>query len=285
MKRKPLTIVHVSDWHGYRAKLPAADLYVVTGDMLPNFSWLHTKLPNGVREKHLSNLHLVGLGFPNEYHSRGRFASERSHQYEGRHLDHRIEHDMQVMYVSQRAPFRDDLGNPDAPVVVVRGNHDFTDLGTWIGGDVWEVTKDPTHTDCIQGWTIGGFRGIKFIHGEWSDEILPGPMFDLMEDLPLDIDMLISHSPPTGVFDLFENSTGAIKSGGIPELQDWQRKKASLAGPLQVHFFGHVHESKNVGFFSGTTYSNAATGANLVRVFPNKETEYEQLKIELTERT
>lgn len=281
MKRQ-ISIVHVSDWHGSTAMLPPADLYVVTGDMLPNFPFLLTKLSNGVREKRLANVHLLGMPRANDYHSRGRFEG-RSHRYEGRQMVPENEVECQTKYVSIVPSFRENLGNKSAPVVVVRGNHDFIDLSTWIGGDVWEVNADSTRTFDFLGWKIGGFRGIKYIAGEWSDELMPDKMADIMDDLPLDIEILVSHSPPTGVFDLFPNGIGVIKSGGVQELRDWLRMKQSVAGPLELHCFGHVHESRNIDAIGKTTFSNAATTANMITLHPTKQSEFHRLDVDMEE--
>src|SRR6185369_5206106 len=90
-----MRIVHISDWHWRFRSVPEADLYVCTGDMYDNYpvavrnSWTKWKI-DPQRERELQS------------------------------ADARVFVD--------RGGFRQWLGSPDAPVVCVRGNHDFADL-------------------------------------------------------------------------------------------------------------------------------------------------------------
>jgi len=276
MTRKSLKIVHISDWHGKRYILPHADLYVVTGDMNYNFPFITTQKPNGVRERKLANVHLLGRPRANDYNDVNRFSHDWEDRFVCREMVPETEKACQDEFISLQPSLRECFGNRDAPVVMVRGNHDFTDLSQMVGGNVWEVSKDSSRSVDIEGWKIGGFRGIKYIAGEWADELHDGQIQDQVDDLPKDLDILITHMPSGGIFDIYTTGMGTIRASGSPYLREWIREKAQVSGPLTAHCFGHVHESINIGEppWTGTVFSNAATGANTMNIYNDKLTEY-----------
>lgn len=105
--------------------MPAADLYVCTGDMLPDFrqeSVIKTRNLSRIRQRECIAMLDEAGGFRKLY-----------------------------------------LESPDAPVACVRGNHDFVDLAPLFGGDVTELTFGRTTragvtiagirgTPWIDGW-------------------------------------------------------------------------------------------------------------------------------------
>ncbi len=238
-----MKIVHISDWHGNFHALPEADVYVVTGDMLPNFP--------GVR------------------HIPGRFGGGIT----VRNIDHDKERRLQADWIERKfnhplahKNFRQKfLASPDAPVVCVRGNHDFIDLAPlFIGGPTYEI-QDPTDVFEICGLRFGGFRGINWIAGEWADEMRDDTLERAVSSLPHDLDVVVTHSPPQGVLD---------RVGGYPfgvrAYASWVNRCLYEEGMKlpRLLCFGHIHEANGVivSKEQGMTVSNAATTVNVLEV-------------------
>lgn len=128
-----MRIVHVSDWHGYWTVLPEADLYIFSGDMLPNKVYGG---PKGERRR------------PDE---------EVTFQHE--------------WVRTKLPPLREMLESPEALVIVVKGNHDFIDISPYFGGDV--ITFGSPRVHSYKGLRIGGFAGVPYIRGNGDGEYRP----------------------------------------------------------------------------------------------------------------
>jgi Icc-related predicted phosphoesterase len=145
-------------------------------------------------------------------------------------------------------------------VVVCRGNHDFTDIGPYFGGDVHEIGIDPKPVFEIGGLRFGGMRGIPYMIGEWSDELHDAEWDWRVEHLPDDLDVLVTHTPPHGILDSGGSHYGCR---AIRRYVDRRMDETAYRGgkPLRAHLFGHVHERHGFHRFGdrGTIFSNAAT--------------------------
>jgi Icc-related predicted phosphoesterase len=251
---KNVKICHVSDWHGNFLPLPRADLYVVTGDMLPNFPLLRIEVDKWRRD---------GIVMYDPYgHLIGRPQGRPVGVYAGRKIIPEREETLQKMWCGQH-PFRREVGlGDDDPVLVVKGNHDFIPLSEWIGGDVWEADDDPTRSTKLLGLKVGGFRGINFIVGEWADELRRAELDERARALPEDLDVLITHSPPYGILDQERECYGS------PALASYINRRSYVRNgiELKAHLFGHVHDACGVVERGGTVFSNAATRINLVEI-------------------
>lgn len=224
-----LKLVHISDWHGNQASLPFADAYFITGDMLQNYP-------------------------------------KYDHMYCDLNHIPWIEPHREILRQSQdvrKLKFRKYLGNPEAPVYIVRGNHDFVYLtNCFDGGPVFEFERADQVFD-LQGLRVGGFRGVSQIAGDWSDEMSHEELSRQVDLVPNDIDILLTHAPPHGLLDKV-GSYGRGPNVGIKALVSYLNRQAYEGGPLRLHCFGHIHE--NFGSIkpdpgpTGITYSNAATG-------------------------
>lgn len=225
-----IKITHGSDWHGKVPDLPPADLYILTGDMLKNYPVFD------------------GAGCSSK-------------------IDRRVERRDQGRYIRDNSGrLRDHLGNKDAPVVFVRGNHDFVNLFSWAGGEVYEFGTTPSVFEIL-GLRIGGFRGVPAINGAWSDELSQEQDSDRALSMQSDIDFLVTHPPPNGVKDTISVSNNYhLGSQGIA---NWFTRQMYYSDKRRVkaHFFGHIHESfgmeeKKVheGVEPSMYFSNAATG-------------------------
>ena len=120
-----MRVVHFSDWHQQRLNLPEADLYICTGDMLPDDDFDDWPVPAESSEM---------------------FQSDWVNTFAG--------------------TYRNKLfACKDAPLVYVRGNHDFTDFGALFdGGENHQITLDPTIVHQVLGMRIGGFRGVPWMN-------------------------------------------------------------------------------------------------------------------------
>lgn len=252
-----MRVVHLSDWHGKSQPVPEADIYVVTGDMLPNFPLLLFDVaPPGEPEQLVvwpTNRELVGLDVVPR--PQGSFVCWV--------VDPTVERALQDVFIDRETEvggFRRHLGSPDALVAVVRGNHDFVDLHRWFtGGPTFEFG---VHGDVLefQGLRLAGLRGINFICGEWCDELTSDEWSVAMGRVPPDCDVLLSHAPPRNVLDdCHGNHYGSDHLAQYVQTRMY-RTEQDGARPLRAHLFGHIHESFGSTNIDGTLFSNAATG-------------------------
>ena len=228
-----LRIVHFSDWHGECIPIPWANIYICTGDMLFNY-------PENSR--YYASMHNLPWIDP----LRERFL-------QGKDI--------------KRTNYRKLLGNQDADVVVVRGNHDFLHLAKMFkGGPVHEIVT-PAQIIDVQGIRIGGFRGINALNGEWSDELTKEALHHRVGSLSKQLQILVTHAPPKGILDKV-GEYGRGPRVGIDALATHITEQLYNDGPLKLHCFGHIHECFGTlveGFDaskenSGITFSNAAEG-------------------------
>lgn len=221
-----MRIVHFSDWHGRQHRLPEADLYVCTGDMYRNYSWL-----SGEESK----------------------LKERTEQ----------------QAEAKKAVFLKNLGSPEAPVVCVRGNHDFAALGPLFEGDcnlVHEFLDNEVIDVC--GFKIAGHRGIPFINGCWSDEERRADLVERVKKMPL-ADVYLTHYAPSGS-DLDGRD---LAHYGLEEMLNFMvyRTPWHQNSPRQLHCFGHIHECGGRSrTFGDILLSNAATRINVIEGDPQK---------------
>lgn len=251
-----IRIVHFSDWHGHAVALPEADLYVCTGDMLSNF-------PVVERDR----------GHPN---------------FRGWKIDPAKEVELQGRQVRQlvaNGGMRARLGSPDAPVVCVRGNHDYIDLaGMFEGCNLVHEFVNNELVD-IAGVRVTGHRGVPFIYGTWNDEMSKPDLRDLVDRMP-EADVFVTHYPPAGMLDS-PMPPGLSMGGGWAEtfgldgmVQALLRKVSSeyeltdtgltdVTPARAAHCFGHIHECG--GYKTQAVdimFSNAATTVNVFDIEP-----------------
>ena len=149
----------------------------------------------------------------------------------------------------------------DNPVVCVRGNHEFTDLGPMFGGDVFEI-HGPEESRTIHDLKFGGFRGVPVLAYEWSDEKEQCDFDELVDTLPLDLDVVVTHAPPWGILDL-AYGTERI---GIQPLASWIQKVAYNEKHPKLFCFGHAHYPHQIVELGNMVFSNAATTKRVIEV-------------------
>lgn len=220
-----MKIVHFSDWHGsLDEQLPEADLYVCTGDMLPNFT-SHT--------------------FRNQYES-----SLQMEFVEG--------------WIRSFGSFSKLFSSKDAPVVCVRGNHDYIDLKHLFSGCNFVHEFVENELIEVNGLKITGHRGIPYIYGTWNDEIKRDDLKNIAFDMP-SADIYLTHYGPQFVLDSDRPpNQGYADRGrhyGLEGLSDNLLSRGNKA----VHCFGHVHECTcEIEKIGSIRFSNAALGFNVI---------------------
>ncbi len=234
-----MRVIHISDWHGNLQPIPEADLYVVTGDMLPNF--------------------------PDVYNN-GSYVTYKIKpmlEFTGQHR--------WCESLSLGGGFRDFLGSPDAPLVCVRGNHDFIDLSTMFDGCnlIHEFVDNEFIVVPGLNVNITGHRGIPYIYGSWNDEESRADLKDRMRRMP-HADIYLTHYAPSGILDAsappdegFVTDYGAAHHYGLEGMADELLYRSTKG----LHCFGHIHECgglvKKIG---NVSFSNAATAVNVIDI-------------------
>lgn len=213
-----LRIIHGSDWHGVPRACPPADLYVFTGDMLDNYP--------------------VSTG-------RLSWKIDREHEV--------LKQTKEIADLVASGGMRPNLGSPDAPIVCVRGNHDFVPLaGMFAGCNLVHEFVDNEFIDVtIAGRTIRitGHRGIPYIDGVWNDEESRSVLRDRVRAMPM-ADLYLTHYAPAGVLD---------DGYGLETMAE----NLMYRGDRALHCFGHIHEEGGQARKLATvTFSNAACTVN-----------------------
>lgn len=135
-------------------------------------------------------------------------------------------------------------------IICTGGNHDF------------ELQKRALYTDrpfrnavFLEGASFE-FRDVVFFGAPWVPDLYGQAFFkddhelaDKWADIPENVDVLITHTPPLGVLDV--SSSGMVL--GCRHLS-----KAIERTQPKVHCFGHVHASSGTQVDGRTTYINAA---------------------------
>ena len=232
-----MRIIHFSDWHwGFvehpespKFQLPEADLYVCTGDMMDNFP-----VVSG------------GWGWGDDNLIRP--ENERIRQGED------------IKHFVKDGGFKRFLGSPNAPIVCVRGNHDFIDLGRLFEGCNFVHEFKDNEVVEVLGLKVTGHRGIPFIYGSWNDEVQKPDLLDRVRAIPNEVDLLLTHYPPSLILD----SEGEVRAYGLEGMAGIIFQKINPGG---AHMFGHIHGSGGrIERVDDMLFSNAATKYNVLEL-------------------
>lgn len=232
-----MRIVHFSDWHWKFRSLPEADLYVCTGDVYDNFPIPISSTAWRIDPEREAELQL---------------ADARAFVRKG--------------------GFRQWMGSPNAPVLCVRGNHDFADLSHLFGG--CNLVHEFVDNEVIEvlGLRITGHRGIPRIFGTWNDEVERHALTERVRRMER-CDLFLTHYPPAGMLD-YEILRGKIVSYGLDGMLEELESRMPLTA---IHCFGHIHGCGGVIKETGPgsiiggegprrVYSNAACHINVIEV-------------------
>ena len=129
--------------------------------------------------------------------------------------------------------------------VFIAGNHDMCMYGADpIGGLSKNVHYLNSNSVVIDGMK---FYGIPM----FMEDCMDGKLDMLIQNIPDDIDVLVTHMPPKGICDIADYGKG-------PE----HRGNTALAEHLKVlhstcHLFGHEHDAYGTATIGNVIYSNA----------------------------
>jgi Icc-related predicted phosphoesterase len=135
-------------------------------------------------------------------------------------------------------------------ILCIGGNHDFALEQRSVAGS--EVLQNAVFLKdgCFE------HDGVLFYGSPWTPELVgwafylePERAESTWSKIPLETDVLITHSPPAGILDA--NRRG--RECGCPHLA----KRVEIVRPA-VHCFGHVHASAGRLHRDGTVYVNAS---------------------------
>lgn len=136
-------------------------------------------------------------------------------------------------------------------VLCTGGNHDF-ELEKRV-----QYVDQPFRNAVFLAGEAYRYRGVTFYGAPWIPELWGQAFFvDDLElerrwfEIPDDVDVLITHTPPAGILD--QSSNG--RSLGCPYLM-----AAIETCQPKLHCFGHVHASSGEAFVDGIHYINAAS--------------------------
>ena len=129
--------------------------------------------------------------------------------------------------------------------VFVAGNHDSCLYGADIEG-----LPEGTHYLCGSGVTLDGvlFYGIPMFMQLLATSSNGNHYDDMIDQIPMETDVLITHQPPLGVLD----STDVTYWGDAILF-----RKIKTVQP-KLHLFGHVHNSYGMMTLGNTVFSNAS---------------------------
>jgi Icc-related predicted phosphoesterase len=150
---------------------------------------------------------------------------------------------------------KDSLGSPDAPIVCVRGNHDYISLApVFKGCNLVHEFTDNARIE-INGISICGHRGIPYINGYFSDEFRKPELIEKFKNLP-EADIVVTHYPADCVLDA---------GYGLEEIAN--HMMYSWNKPPKYHCFGHIHEmGGQIQELGGIRFSNAACTMNVLEL-------------------
>lgn len=238
---RAVRVVHFSDFHWNFERLPEADLYVCTGDMLGNYPVIKRS-------------------------TRRSFDNWTSRDLDWS-ISPRRELQMQVGAIRglvAAGGFRRFLRSPDAPIACVRGNHDFVDLALLFEGcgPVTELVRNELVE--VAGLRITGHRGIPWIEGTWSDEVSRADLLDRARAMPR-ADLYLTHYPPSG---LGIDGVGTSHYG-LDGLAAHIVYELHGDGSPALHCSGHIHECGGAHALADRVlFSNAACAWSLIEGDP-----------------
>lgn len=238
-----MRIVHISDPHWGFEEYPEADIYCITGDCLANYP----KIDN-------------------------RSDLERGFSGYRRIIDPEHERWMQFtacMKLSETqfpkgVGFRSYLGSPDAPILCVRGNHDFIDLKHLFKGCNLVHEFIDNETIELFGHTFTGHRGIPWIYGNWNDEMARPDLIDRVRRMPV-ADVYMTHYPPHGLELDGESGTYYGLDGMLGIMLGKSFSDRLISARTKLHLFGHIHECGGRSEVANDIlFSQAATTYNVL---------------------
>ena len=130
--------------------------------------------------------------------------------------------------------------------IFIAGNHDFCLAGKdprrirkFLPENCFYLYASGVELESVKFWGIPYFM---------SDEFITKKYFAVLDAIPSDTDVLITHHPPYEILDF----SGNIHSGCLDLLQKILEIKP------KYHLFGHIHDAYGIKNSKHTTFINAA---------------------------
>lgn len=161
---------------------------------------------------------------------------------------------------------------PAKVVVGIAGNHDFVFAKSDVGYKLpWIYLKD--ESAHVLGLTVHG-SPMTPEFGGWAFMTHEGTLNHYWDEIPGDVDILITHGPPYGYGDATEMylSPGQDPHVGSRTLRN--KLDYTKYSQLKLHVFGHIHE----GYGEGTYNDDQTIWANVSHV----DEYYEPTRIPMT---
>lgn len=222
-----MTILHVSDLHGYFPNLPSgSDVIVSSGDFYKH----HQRKPNYGPERRKEEI-----------------------EFQKDWLKYKLK------------DFKKWLDG--RPFLWCSGNHDFFNPCELLNANGIEAIDLDEKAVEYKGLVWYGFPWVRYITGEWNWEAEPKKwkeetqniISNLKNNNCLDkLDILVAHSPPMGIVDAIKYE-GRVGNPNMLPIIDYALQK-----PLQLYLTGHIHEANGWSRRGDTLYSNAATSYRVI---------------------
>lgn len=127
--------------------------------------------------------------------------------------------------------------------IFIAGNHDMCMRG------IEEIQGLPgdVHYLCNSEVVIDGYKflGIPM----FMEDVVDGTLDKMIDSIPADVDILVTHQPPYGIGDLWHGQHFGSKA---------LRQKIDGMPSLKAHLFGHQHDAYSLSHQGCTIFSNAA---------------------------
>jgi len=127
--------------------------------------------------------------------------------------------------------------------VFVPGNHDLSveegifDKEDFLGAGIHLLHNSSVK---IEGKLFWGSANCP-MYGDWSFMLEKEDMPKIWAEIPREVDVLVTHTPPRNILDFTHNNDGSIDICGCPSL--WSRV---VELQPQLHLFGHIHNSGEI---------------------------------------
>lgn len=152
------------------------------------------------------------------------------------------------------------VAQPQTHKIIIAGNHDFCfqnydkqEAESILGGDGIIYLMDQAAT--VMGLKIYGSPWQPWFY-DWAFNVQRGKLAPIWEQIPQDLDILITHGPPFGYGDVASRDMGGREEhvGDKELLAELYRKK-----PRHL-FYGHIHESTGTWDVQNMKFHNCSVG-------------------------
>ena len=127
----------------------------------------------------------------------------------------------------------------------------------FFASDIYWMHNEETTIDGLKFYGCG----VSPTFGDWVYMSDRNKMNRYWEQIPDDVDVLLTHTPPKGILDVAERRDRNFDLAGCSAL----RKRIDKLSSLKLHAFGHIHDDEFIAN-SGLLYRNGVYYANCAGV-------------------